>query len=245
MTAPVPGSSILLVEDDFKTADTVALYLRHAGHRVALVRDGTEGLARAVEEPFDLVILDRMLPGIEGLDVCSRIRERSDVPIIMLTAVGGERDRLEGFATGADDYVVKPFSPRELVARAHAVLRRADARAARREGVLRVGPLVLDVPGRTATVHGHEIPLSPTEHRLLTVLARAPGRTFSRRELRERALSRDSDADDRVIDSHVKNLRRKLAEAPGGPDGDPGDAPSLLRTVFGAGYKLVDPSRDP
>lgn len=244
MSDPIPGSSILLVEDDFKTADTVALYLRHAGHRVALVRSGTEGLARAVEEPFDLVILDRMLPGIEGLDVCARIRERSDVPIIMLTAVGGERDRLEGFETGADDYVVKPFSPRELVARAHALLRRSEAAAARRAGILRVGPLVLDLAGRTATLHGHEVPLSPTEHRLLAVLGRAPGRTFSRAELRERALSRESDAEDRVIDSHVKNVRRKLAEVPR-PTSEGGKAASLLRTVFGAGYKLVDPSRDP
>jgi DNA-binding response OmpR family regulator len=242
------GSRILVVEDDAKTAETVALYLRHDGHAVTVARDGAEGLERATRERWDLVILDRMLPHIEGVEVCARIRERSDVPVIVLTAVAGERDRLDGFAAGADDYVVKPFSPRELVARVRAVLRRAEAGAERRAGVLRVGALTLDDQGRVAYLGRDALPLSPTEYRLLRALAGAPGRVFSRHELVGRALLPDSDADARVIDSHVKNLRRKLARgseaAPRPSTGARASAPAV-HTVFGVGYKLVDPARDP
>jgi DNA-binding response OmpR family regulator len=247
VSAP-PGSSILFVEDDVKTADTLALYLRHDGHVVTVARDGAEGLERATRERYDLVILDRMLPAIEGVEVCARIRERSDVPVIVLTAVAGERDRLDGFAAGADDYVVKPFSPRELVARVRAVLRRAEAGAERRAGVLRLGALTLDDAGHAAALAGDALPLSPTEYRLLRALAGAPGRVFSRRELVERALLPGSGAEERVIDSHVKNLRQKLARATGPPPPPTRGArlaPPRIRTVFGVGYKLVDPARDP
>jgi two-component system response regulator BaeR len=237
-------AAILVVEDDYKTADTVALYLRHAGFAIAIARDGADGLARALAEPFDLVILDRMLPGMEGVEVCRRIRERSAVPVIVLTAVAGEHDRLDGFDAGADDYVVKPFSPRELVARVQAVLRRAEAKAERDAGVLRVGPLVLDDGAHAATDAGRDLQLSPTEYRLLRALAAAPGRAFSRRELVDRALDPESDADERVIDSHVKNLRRKLRETIDGTrSGEAGGRPAI-RTVFGVGYRLVDGGRD-
>lgn len=224
-------ASILLVEDDAKTADTVALYLRHGGHRVSVERDGAEGLRRATTEPFDLVVLDRMLPGLDGGEVLDRLRRISDVPVILLTAMAGERDRLDGFRGGADDYVTKPFSPRELVARVDAMLRRTGI-SGRRRRVVQVGGLVLDPEAHVARVGSDLLDLSPTEFRLLRCLAEAHHRTFSRAELVDRALSGDPDA--RVVDSHVKNIRRKLAAI--------GAAPGWIQTVFGRGYRLSIPN---
>ena len=229
------SAAILVVEDDFRTADTVALYLRHAGFQVAVAHDGEVGLERALRESFDLVVLDRMLPGVDGDRICARIRSSSAVPIIMVTARVGERERLEGFDLGADDYLVKPFSPRELVARVRAILRRAELRAERDRGVVRAGSLSLDPEAAEAWDGGRRLDLSPTEFRLLQTLAAAPGRVFSRRELIDRALPGEGSATERTVDAHVKNLRRKL---------DPPDATrSRIRTVLGRGYQL--PRDDP
>jgi two-component system response regulator AdeR len=230
-------ASILLVEDDIKTAETVALYLRHGGHRVVVERDGEGGLERATTEPFDLVVLDRMLPRLDGGEVLKRMRRVTDVPVILLTAMAGERDRLDGFRAGADDYVTKPFSPRELVARVDAMLRRTGV-AGRRGRVVQIGALRLDPDAHWARIGSELLDLSPTEFRLLRCLAEAHHRTFSRSELVDRALS--GDPDDRVVDSHVKNLRRKLTSV--------GADPGWIRTVFGRGYQLsipTTPERDP
>ena len=226
-----PRASILLVEDDVKTADTVALYLRHGGHRVAVERDGVGGLERVTTEVFDLVVLDRMLPRLDGGEVLKRMRRVTDVPVILLTAMAGERDRLDGFRAGADDYVTKPFSPRELVARVDAMLRRTGV-SGRRGRVVQVGQLRLDPEAHWARVGPELLDLSPTEFRLLRCLAEAHHRTFTRAELVDRALS--GDPDDRVVDSHVKNLRRKLSAV--------GADPGWIRTVFGRGYQLAVPA---
>jgi DNA-binding response OmpR family regulator len=220
---------ILVVEDDPKTVQSVRLYLEHAGYAVIASGDGREALARAQDEPRpDLVVLDLMLPGLDGFEVCRRLREISDVPIIMLTARSTEEDRLEGLDLGADDYVIKPFSPRELAARVRAVLRRMPGAA---DGPpVRVGDVVVDPARHEVTRAGRPIELTPREFRLLETLARAPGRAFSRAELLERAFGADSEALDRTIDAHVVNLRRKLEV---GRAGEP-----LIETVFGVGYRL-------
>lgn len=221
---------MLIVEDDRKTADTLALYLRHGGFRVTVSHDGADGLQRAQDNNFDVVLLDRMLPSLNGLAICQKLRLRSDVPILMLTARVAEHERLEGFDAGVDDYIVKPFSPREVVARVQAVLRRAGAKANAGLPVVRVGPLTLDTESNEAAWNGNPLQLSPTEFRLLLALAQAPARVFSREELAVRVLSSRTDAFVRTIDVHVMNLRRKV---------DTGDAEhSVISTVFGIGYRL-------
>ncbi|MCC6317565.1 MAG: response regulator transcription factor [Gemmatimonadaceae bacterium] len=222
---------MLVVEDDTKTAETIALYLRHEGFRVTHAPDGVVGRHRVAAERFDLVILDRMLPGADGIDVCRHLREHADTPVIMLTAMVDEHDRLEGFAAGVDDYVPKPFSPRELVARAHAVLRRVGVQRDRREGSLRLGTLYLAEATREAWLGERALALSPTEFRLLWILAATPGRVCSRSELSERALRSAGESDLRTVDAHVKNLRRKLD--PGGP------ADACIETIFAVGYRLL------
>ena len=222
---------MLVVEDDTKTADTISLYLRHEGFRVTIAPDGVVGRHRVGAEQFDLVILDRMLPGADGLEVCRHLRSHADTPVIMLTAMVDESERLEGFAAGVDDYVIKPFSPRELVARAHAVLRRAGVQRDRRDGSLRLGTLYLAESTREAWLGTRALGLSPTEFRLLWTMAAAPGRVLSREELAGRALRSRGESDLRTVDAHVKNLRRKL---------DPGAAAdTFIETVFAAGYRLL------
>ena len=226
------SARILVVEDDRKTADTVALYLRHEGFEVTLTANGSEGARLGAELPFDLCVLDRMLPGADGLTICRAIRERSSVPVIMLTAMVSEEERLQGFAAGVDDYVTKPFSPRELMARVRAVLRRTHLQREARVGIVRVGGLILDHERREARLHDRTLDMSPTEFRLLYVLAKSAGRVFTRDELAERALPEGSEATARTIDAHVKNLRRKL-------DGeDASERASHIDTVFGVGYRL-------
>ena len=226
----VPARRILVVEDDRKTSAAIELYLRHAGYRSTLVHSGTEGLARARREPPDLVILDLMLPGLDGLSVCRALRAESPVPIILLTARTTEEDKLRGLALGADDYVTKPFSPRELVARVGAVLRRFVAGEAPVEKIV-AGDLVVDLGTREVAVAGRPVSLTPAELRLLAALMRSPGRVFSREELLRRAFGDDYDGLDRTVDVHVKNLRRKIEEDR--------SRPRRLLTVFGAGYKLA------
>ncbi len=251
----VPTARILLVEDDPKVARTVRLYLEASGYEAVWVADGREaveqatgavgrtdggraGGARAVDSrtgaPFDLVVLDLMLPGLDGYAVCRRLREVSRVPIIMLTARTTEDDRVRGLDLGADDYLAKPFSPRELMARIRAVLRRAEETAPGRGAppeVLRVADLVIDLGARTVERAGRSVRLTPTELDLLAALARHPNRVFTRDELIERALGPDFEGGDRTIDAHVKNLRRALEPDPRNP--------RYVETVFGVGYRLA------
>jgi DNA-binding response OmpR family regulator len=226
---PASPPLVLIVDDDAKTVASVRLYLEHAGFAVDTAADGPSALARARAAPApDLVVLDLMLPGLDGLEVCRRLRETSSVPVIMLTARSTEEDRLEGLDTGADDYVVKPFSPRELAARVRAVLRRAPGAG---DGApIRAGALAIDPARHEATLAGARLDLTPREFRLLEVMARAPGRAFTRAELVERAFGADSSALDRTIDAHIVNLRRKVESDPA--------RPALIETVFGIGYRL-------
>jgi DNA-binding response OmpR family regulator len=221
---------ILVVEDDPRTAASLALYLRHGGYEVETAVTGAAALDLAARRPPDLVVLDLMLPEVPGLDVCRALRARGDTPIIMLTARATEDDKLRGLDAGADDYVTKPFSPRELVARVAAVLRRARPSSP----IVRVGTIEIDRAKRRVTRGGEEVALTAGEFRLLDALASAPGRAFTRAELAERAFGHDYDALDRTIDAHVMNLRRKIE-----PDRT---RPSIVVTVFGTGYRLGDPA---
>jgi DNA-binding response OmpR family regulator len=224
---------ILIVEDEAKTASTVALYLRHAGMEVAVASDGRTGLDQARAGGFDLLILDVMLPGIDGREICRAVRAESPVPILLVTARTAEEDRIEGLELGADDYVAKPFSPRELVARVRANLRRARLEAEASPALLRRGPLVIDRARREARLGGRVLPLTPTELELLTALAERPGVVWTRRRLLERLPGAGAERSDRAIDAHVKNLRAKLEPDLGGP--------RWVSTVFGVGYKLALP----
>ena len=227
-----PEQTVLVVDDDANVVELTRLYLERDGYRVVSASDGARGLALAREEQPSLVVLDVMLPRVNGLDVCRTLRQESAVPIIMLTARVEEDDRLTGLDLGADDYVTKPFSPRELAARVRAVLRRAARDGADDESAtLSCGPVELDQRARRVTVGGSELRLTPTEFRLLTLLMRQPGRTFTRDEIIDRVLGDDFDGFDRTVDAHVSSLRRKLAAAPGGNA-------KLIQTVYGSGYRL-------
>ena len=241
MNVSDPGNcrSVLVVDDDPNVVELARLYLERDGYRVFTAYDGADGLASARQERPDIVVLDVMLPRLNGLEVCRALREESAVPIIMLTARVEEEDRLAGLNLGADDYVTKPFSPRELAARVRAVLRRSIRDGEDEEAApLAVGPLTLDPRYRRATVGGAEIPLTPTEYRLLALLMRHPGRTFSRDEIIDRVLGDGFDGFDRTVDAHVSSLRRKLGAADDG-------AAKLIRTVYGSGYRLVHPGGEP
>ncbi len=224
--------TVLVVEDDPNVVALARLYLERDGCRVISASDGAQGLALAREEQPSLVVLDVMLPRLNGLDVCRALRQESSVPIIMLTARVEEEDRLAGLDLGADDYVTKPFSPRELAARVRAVLRRAARdNNADEPAALSAGPVELDRRARRVAVNGSEVRLTPTEFRLLALLMGQPGRTFTRDEIIDRALGGDFDGFDRTVDAHVSSLRRKLAAAPGG-------SAKLIQTVYGSGYRL-------
>ncbi|MDP6402548.1 MAG: response regulator transcription factor [SAR202 cluster bacterium] len=227
------AATVLIVEDDPDTVNLVRLYLRRDGYKVLSAPDGREGLKLAQDAGPDLVVLDLMLPGMDGLEVCRELRRDSNVPIIMLTARVEEEDRLEGLNLGADDYVTKPFSPRELAARVRAVLRRT-ARDAAEEGPLRlvVGDITVDLEKRTVQSGEDRVNLTPTEYRLLVLLMREPGRTFSRDQIIDRVFGYDFDGFDRTVDAHVSNLRSKV-------EADP-DKPRYLQTVYGVGYRFGD-----
>jgi DNA-binding response OmpR family regulator len=233
----MPKTRILIVEDDPKTVASLRLYLESAGYEVLVATDGRQALERATADPApELIVLDRMLPHLEGLEVCRTLRARSEVPIIMLTARTTEEDRLEGLDAGADDYVLKPFSPRELVARVRAVLRRFPA-GARDRPAFTVAGLAIDPARHEVRVRGRLVALTPREFRLLETFARSPGRVFTREELVERAFGLDYGALDRTVDAHVVNLRRKIESEP--------SRPALIRTVFGVGYRLAVSPDDP
>ena len=225
--------TVLVVDDDANVVELTRLYLERDGYRVVSAYDGACGLALAREERPSLVVLDIMLPRMNGMEVCRKLRQESSVPIIMLTARVEEDDRLAGLDLGADDYVTKPFSPRELAALVRAVLRRSMG-ASPDEGsaILAAGDVVLDLRARRATAAGNEVRLTPTEFRLLALLMRQPGRTFTRDEIIDRALGDDFDGFDRTVDAHVSSLRRKLGSASR-------ESARLVETVYGSGYRLA------
>jgi DNA-binding response OmpR family regulator len=224
---------ILLVEDEKNIRDAVVAYLEREGYWVTAAGDGEVALQQFDKHRFDLVVLDLMLPKISGEAVCRDIRDTSDVPIIMLTAKGEIEDRISGLELGADDYLVKPFSPRELVARVRALLRRAHVGEEPQRDKLEFGDLEIDVAGHKAFLHGAELDLTASEFKLLLTMARYPGRVYSRMELVEKVLGYDFEGYERTIDSHVKNLRAKL-------DDDPKD-PTYIYTVHGVGYRFEAP----
>ena len=227
------GKTILVIDDEAKLARTLSLYLEQAGFQPLTATDGPQGLAVFRREKPDLVLLDLNLPGgLDGLDVCRQIRRESQAPIIMLTARVEEVDRLIGLELGADDYVTKPFSPREVVARVRAVLRRSAAPPAGVGEILRAADLEVDLGRRLVRVADRAVELTPVEFGLLAVLIRQPGQVFSRTQLLEAVQGTTFEGYDRTIDQHIKNLRHKLEPDP--------SAPRYVLTVFGVGYKLAE-----
>ncbi|HEX3226410.1 MAG TPA: response regulator transcription factor [Gaiellaceae bacterium] len=224
-------SRILLVEDEPAIAEAVTYALRGAGYDVDHIDSGTEALAAARDEHYDLMVLDLLLPGTPGMEVCRTIRAESDLPIVMLTASDAEGDQVAGLDAGADDYVTKPFSVLELVSRVRALLRRRELDRASRDDVIRVGSLHLDIARHAASVDGKPLRLTVSEFRLLQLLASGPGQTFTRESLIKHLWDSDFVGDRRAIDVHISNLRRKLETDPRNP--------RRLVTVRGVGYKLV------
>ncbi len=223
--------TVLVVEDEPRIAGLVRDYLEHAGFAVLTAGDGAGGLALARTRRPDAIVLDLGLPRIDGLDVIRALRRDSNVPIVIVTARGDETDRIAGLELGADDYVVKPFSPRELVARVRAVLRRAEMPPLTDERI-RAGDLELDMARRRVTVGSRIVELTPTEFELLATLAREPGRVWTRSQLLDAVHGFSLETYERAIDGHIRNLRRKLEPGPG--------SPNLVRTVHGVGYALAD-----
>jgi two-component system response regulator RegX3 len=227
------GERILIIDDERSVHDVARAYLERESYEVMSAIGGRDGLALSRALRPSLVVLDLMLPDLSGEDVCTELRRDSDVPIVMLTARSSEDDRINGLEIGADDYLVKPFSPRELVARVRALLRRAGGAGEANEPVLSLdhGRLCLDPDRHQAIVDGRRVELTPSEFKLLLTLARTPGRVFSRFELINRVQGHDYDGYERTIDAHVKNLRRKVEPDP--------HAPRWLQTVHGVGYRLA------
>jgi DNA-binding response OmpR family regulator len=222
---------VLLVEDDLRLAALTKEYLEGHGVAVVHVTDGRRGQDEALSAGYDAVLLDLMLPGRDGLEVCREVRTRSDVPIVVLTARGEEADRVMGLELGADDYLAKPFSPRELLARIRAVVRRARGRAGPGHEAVRVGGLVIDPAARRVELRGREVTLTGYEFALLDALARRAGRVLSREQLIELAGGSAEESFDRSVDVHVSRLRQKLGDDP--------KRPRLIKTVRGAGYVLA------
>jgi two-component system alkaline phosphatase synthesis response regulator PhoP len=223
--------TILVVDDEPKITQLARDYLEHAGFGVLVAGDGPSALTAVRRQHPDLVVLDLGLPGLDGLDVTRELRRDSAIPIVMLTARDDELDKLLGLELGADDYLTKPFSPRELVARVRAVLRRAET-AATPSDVIRAGDVVLDVPRMRAEVAGRVVELTTTEFGLLQTLAASPGRIFTRSQLLDAVRGVAFESYERAIDSHIKNLRRKL-------EPDPRE-PRYVLTVYGVGYRFAD-----
>ena len=225
------GKKILVVEDEKKLVTILKAYLEQAGFAVVTASDGQQALTVFRHEKPALVLLDLNLPVLDGLDVCRALRKESAVPIIMVTARIEETDRLIGLELGADDYISKPFSPREVVARVRAVLRRSEGEPTRAE-ILSADELTLDLTKHSARLKDHELELTPTEFDLLVVLMQNPGRAFTRLQLLDRVQGEAFDGYERTIDAHVKNLRQKI-------ESDPKNLRYLL-TVFGVGYKFTE-----
>src|SRR5438034_6902334 len=236
MSAPrmVAVATILVVDDEPRIVQLVRDYLEHGGFTVLTAVDGPTALRTARTGRPDLVVLDLGLPGLDGLDVARSLRREGEVPIIMLTARTDESDKLVGLELGADDYLTKPFSPKELVARVRSVLRRTEA-AREPADLIRVGDVELNVPSMQLTISGRRVELTPTEFQLLATMARQPGRVFSRAQLLSAVRGVAVESYERAIDAHIKNLRRKMQPEPHNP--------RYLLTVFGVGYRFADQRR--
>src|SRR5579862_9034591 len=224
------AATVLLVEDERKLRDLVRSYLERAGFTVLSTESGAEALTLAATASPDLVVLDLGLPDVSGETVARELRAAGPVPILMLTAKTAEEDRIRGLELGADDYVTKPFSPRELVLRAQAILRRGGPAAEQGISGYGGGRLVIDEPRRRVTVRGAAVELTPTEWGILVALATVPGRVYSRFELINRVRGYEFEGYERTVDSHVKNLRRKIEQDPA--------SPRIIQTVLGGGYRL-------
>ncbi len=221
---------ILVVDDEVKIVRVVKAYLEKEGYQVAEAYDGRQALESAHHEHPDLVILDLMLPEMSGWDVCRTLRQESNVPVIMLTAQDEDTDKIVGLELGADDYITKPFNPKELMARVHAILRRVGRQTVETK-VLGSGDLKIDVDRREVRVAGAEVHLTPTEFDLLVTLAEHPGRVHTREQLMDRVLGGTMEGYDRAVDSHIKNLRQKIEPDP--------RRPRYVLTAFGVGYKFA------
>ncbi len=223
--------TILIIEDDEKIADLIQLYLQKEEYRTVQAHDGVTGLELALRIKPDLIVLDRMLPEMEGLDVLKKVRSHLDTPVLILSAKADEMEKIIGLEVGADDYLSKPFSPKELVARVKAILRRPRA-ANQAADVLRYKDLTLDPSKLSVLQNKLSIALSPLEFKLLHTLAKNPGRVFSRQQLMEEIYEGTNLIFDRTVDAHIKNLRKKLSDSP--------KHPRYIGSVFGVGYKLLD-----
>jgi DNA-binding response OmpR family regulator len=226
------GGKILVVDDDKKTVELIRLYLEREGHLVVAAYNGKEALDLARRKRFDLVVLDLMLPEMDGLDVCRTLREDSDIPIVMLTARTTEEDVLLGLDLGADDYIPKPFSPRTLVARVQAVLRRTGNVDTTEPAQIQVGDLEMDYMRHEVRVQKQPVDLTPKEFKVLEIMIREPGRVFSRVELLENAFGFSYEGLERTVDVHIMNLRRKIEANPA--------RPAYIETVYGVGYRLAE-----
>jgi DNA-binding response OmpR family regulator len=223
----------LIIEDDRNTAGLLRVYLEREGFDVVTACDGETGVTLAEHRPPDIVILDLMLPKLDGWEVCRRLRQKSDVPVVMLTARGEEVDRVSGLTLGADDYVVKPFSPRELVARVLAVLRRTSRPDTRKKPRLSIGDLLLDLEKHQLSLRGHPVAITPHEFILLQTLISAPGRSFTREELLNRLYPNgEATVIERVVDVHIGKLRQKIEKDP--------SVPKYILTVRGVGYRFAE-----
>ncbi|GAA1643651.1 response regulator transcription factor [Actinoplanes couchii] len=225
-------AAILLAEDDPRQAEILQRYLTGAGHRVTVAGDGQSALTLARAGRPDLIVLDVMMPTVDGLTVCGVLRAESPVMILMLTARDSEDDLLRGLDRGADDYLTKPYSPRELLARVRTLLRRVEHTGSARTEVLRIGRLSVDPHRHTVAVGDRPVDCTPAEFAILAAMAAQPGRVFTRRQLLEQTRAVDRDSTDRAVDSHVLHLRRKIETDPRRPE--------HLQTVYGVGYKLRD-----
>jgi len=226
----MPNKTILVVDDDARTVDLVKLYLERDGYNVITAYEGREAVAKFRQNNPNLVVLDLMLPGLDGMEICRILREESDVPIIMLTARTRDEDKLDGLDTGADDYVTKPFSPGELAARVRAIFRRLPSE--RGPAQIRHGNLLMNFLKREVYLDDRRINLTAVEFKLLAAFLKEPGRVFDRMELIDKAFGYDFEGFDRAIDVHIFNLRRKLEPNP--------KRPEYIKTVYGAGYKLAE-----
>lgn len=226
------SKTILVVDDEIKILQVLKAYLRQEGYSVITARDGKEALLKAASSQPDLILLDLMLPGISGEEVCRRLRKNSNVPIIMLTAKAEAEDRVEGLGIGADDYMVKPFSPQEVLARIKAVLRRVHDDGSKLADILTFskGHLVVDNLRREVRYQGAKVHLTPTEFKILSIMSRSPGRVFSREQLTEMVHGYNYEGFERTIDAHIKNLRQKLEAG--------SKAPQYIHTIYGMGYRF-------
>lgn len=230
----MPRKKVLIVDDDVKIVKILKLYLQQEGCEVFTAQNGNEALHLARDIHPDVIILDLLLPEIDGLEICRILRAESDVPIIMLTAKTAERDRIIGLDLGADDYVTKPFSPKELAARVRAVLRRMPG-LGRMPDEIRCGDIKIDFVKHQVSLASKSINLTPTEFRLLGIMARTPGKVFSRAELIDQIFDYDFDGFEHTVETHIRNLRRKIEPDP--------SSPKYIVTVFGAGYKFAEDGR--